>query len=70
MAIPLVRAELAIRAYSASGAHRKAAPRLAEWADEASVGHWRQAGSNLAEWPEAVCRLCNEGRAVALPAVL
>ncbi len=60
------RDEQAMRAYSASGAHRKAAPRLAEWADEASVGHWRQAGGNLPEWPDAVRRLREEGRAVAL----
>ena len=60
------RDELAMRAFGASGAHRKAAPRLAEWADEANVGHWIQAGGNLPEWPEAVRRLHEEGRALAL----
>ena len=60
------RDEAAMRAYGASGAHRKAAPHLAEWADEASVGHWTQPGSDLPEWPEAVRRLREEGRAVTL----
>ena len=45
------RDEQAMRAYGASGAHRKAAPHLAEWADEASVDHWTQSGGNLPEWP-------------------
>ena len=60
------RDELALRAYSASGAPRKAAPRLAEWADEASVAQWRQAGDTLPEWTEGVRRLGEEGRALAL----
>jgi len=60
------RDELAMRAYGSSGAHRKAMPHLAEWADEASVGHWRQMGLDLPEWPEAVRRLREEGRSVPL----
>lgn len=60
------RDERAMRAYGSSGAHRKAAPRLAEWADEASVGHWRQTGVQLPDWPEAVRRLREEGRTLAL----
>jgi hypothetical protein len=61
------RDEHAMRAYGASGAHRKAMPHLAEWADEASVGHWSQPGGALPEWPEAVRRLREEGRALTLP---
>ena len=60
------RDETAMRAYGASGAHRKAAPRLSEWADEASVGRWSQVGDNLPEWPEAVRRLREEGRPLVL----
>ena len=60
------RDEHAMRAYGASGAHRKAMPHLADWADEASVGHWRQPGSSLPEWPEAVRRLREEGRPLTL----
>jgi hypothetical protein len=60
------RDEHAMRAYGASGAHRKARPHLADWADEASVGHRRQPGSNLPEWPEAVRRLREAGRPLTL----
>jgi hypothetical protein len=60
------RDEHAMRAYAASGAHRKAMPHLAEWAGEASVGHWRQPGSDLPDWPEAVRRMREEGRPPAL----
>ena len=60
------RDEQAMRAYGASGAHRKATPHLAEWADEASVGRWFQAGGDLPEWPEAARRLRAEGRALTL----
>ena len=61
------RDEHSMRAYVASGAHRKAMPHLAEWADEASVGRWSQPGDNLPEWPEAVRHLRGEGRALTLP---
>ena len=60
------RDEHAMRAYGASGAHRKAAPHLADWADDASVVHWSQPGSDLPDWPEAVRRLREEGRPLAL----
>jgi hypothetical protein len=56
----------AMCAYTASGAHRKAMPHVVDWADEASVGHWTQAGSDLPEWPEAVRRLSEEGRPLTL----
>jgi hypothetical protein len=60
------RDEHAMRAYGASGAHRMAMPHLADWADQASVGHWRQDGDSLPEWPDAVRRLREDGRPVAL----
>jgi hypothetical protein len=60
------RDENAMRAYAASGAHREAMPRLANWADDASVGHWKQPGSDLPAWPEAVRRLREEGRSLTL----
>jgi hypothetical protein len=56
----------AMRAYGASGAHRAAMPHLADWADEASVGHWEQVGAELPAWPEAVRRLREDGRPVTL----
>ena len=62
----LWRDEHTMRAYGASGAHRKAMPHLAEWADEAGVVHWVQAGGNLPDWPEAVRRLRDEGRSSSL----
>jgi hypothetical protein len=60
------RDERAMRAYWASGAHRKAIPHLADWADEASVARWTQPGGDLPEWPEAVRRLREEGRPLTL----
>ncbi len=51
----------AMRAYGAGGGHRKAIPHVVDWADEASVGHWTQPGSDLPDWPEAVRRLREEG---------
>ena len=60
------RDERAMRAYGASGAHRTALPHLADWADEAGVVHWRQAGADLPSWPEAVRRLRDEGRSSRL----
>jgi hypothetical protein len=62
----LWRDELAMRAFGASGAHRKAMPHLAEWADEASFAHWMQSGGDLPDWPEAVRRLRDEGRSSLL----
>ena len=60
------RDEHAMRAYGSSGAHRKAAPHLVEWGDQASVCHWTQEGDDLPEWPEAVRRLRETGRALKL----
>jgi hypothetical protein len=58
------RDEHAMRAFWASGAHQKAMPHLADWADEASMGC--QPGSDLPEWPEAVRCLREEGRPLTL----
>jgi len=60
------RDEHAMRAFGASGAHRKAMPHLAEWADEASVVRWVQPGADLPDWSEAVRRMRSEGRPSAL----
>jgi heme-degrading monooxygenase HmoA len=60
------RDEHAMHAYRASGAHRKAVPHLADWADEASVAHWSQPGSALPDWPDAIRRLRDEGRPLTL----
>ena len=60
------RDERSMRAYAASGAHRKAMPHLAEWADEARVGRWFQPGGDLPEWPEAARRLRAEGSTLTL----
>ncbi len=65
--LTLWRDEPAMRAYGASGAHRKAMPHLAEWADEAMVVRWLQPdGGDLPAWTEAVRRLRQEGRALPL----
>jgi hypothetical protein len=55
-----------MRAYGASGAHRKAIPHLADRADEASVGHWTQLGTDLPNWPAANRRLREGGRSLTL----
>lgn len=47
------RDEIAMRAYGSSGAHRKAAPYLVDWGDQAHVCHWRQKGGELPDWLEA-----------------
>jgi hypothetical protein len=60
------RDERAMRAFGTSGAHRKAAPHLADWADEASVARWSQPGGDLPTWPEAVHRLRQDGRPLIL----
>lgn len=60
------RDEPAMRAYAASGAHRKAIPHLAEWADEARIAHWPQPGGQPPEWPEVIRRLREDGRPLAV----
>ncbi len=56
------RNELSMRAFGASGAHRRAMPHLSEWADEASLTHWMQSGAGLPDWPEAARRLRDSGK--------
>ncbi len=54
--------EASMRAYRNSGPHRRAMPKLLEWCDEASVGHWEQATAELPDWREARRRMMAEGR--------
>jgi hypothetical protein len=54
--------EPSMRAFMTSGAHRKAMPKLLEWCDEASVGHWLQEAIELPDWREAHRRMVAEGR--------
>ena len=58
--------ERLMKAYMTSGAHRKAMPRLAAWADEASVVHWHQDRPDRPDWAEAARRMRAEGRASKL----
>ena len=52
--------------YVTSGAHRKAMPRLRDWAIEASFIRWEQDGSTLPTWREAEERMRNDGRSSKL----
>lgn len=54
--------EAAMRAYRGRGAHVKAMPRLLDWCDEASIGHWEQESAELPTWGEAHSRMVAEGR--------
>jgi quinol monooxygenase YgiN len=58
--------ERSMKAYLLSGAHRKAMPKLAEWADEASVVHWHQDHPDRPDWTEAARRMKAEGRPAKL----
>lgn len=51
-----------MRAYTLSGEHRTAMPKLATWCDEASVVHWTQAGESPPSWLEAAEHMRREGR--------
>ena len=54
--------EAAMKAFMLSGPHRKSMPKLMEWCDEASVGHWLQETADLPDWKEAHRRMVEEGR--------
>src|SRR5260370_34714947 len=54
--------EAAMRSFMRSGAHRRVMPRLVEWCDEASVGHWLQEVPEPPSWQEAHRRLQRQGR--------
>jgi hypothetical protein len=62
----LWRDELAMRAYVASGAHRTAMPRLADWGMEASTVRWAAEGPELPDWDKAVDRMHEGGAALPL----
>ena len=54
--------ESSMRAFMRSGAHKRAMPKLFEWCDEASLGHWTQDTAELPDWREAHRRMVEEGR--------
>jgi quinol monooxygenase YgiN len=54
--------ERSMKSFMATGPHREAMPRLAEWADEASVVHWHQDSAEHPDWNEAARRMRAEGR--------
>lgn len=56
----------AMTAFAASGAHRSAMPHMRDWCSEAGVVRWHQDSACLPDWPEAVRRLREEGRAPPL----
>jgi quinol monooxygenase YgiN len=58
--------ERAMKAFMTSGSHRKAMPRLAGWADEASFIHWYQDHLERPDWIEAARRMRAEGRPAKL----
>jgi hypothetical protein len=51
-----------MRDFMTSGAHRRAMPKLLDWCDEASIGHWHQETSDLPDWEEAHRRMVIDGR--------
>ena len=58
--------EAAMRAYVASGQHRKAMALLPAWCDEGSSVHWTQADGTLPSWSEAATRMRAQGRPMKL----
>ena len=58
--------ERSMKEYMSSGSHRKAMPKLAEWADEAGVVHWYQEHRDRPDWNEAARRMRVDGRPAKL----
>lgn len=56
------RDEAAMRAYMISGAHKAAMPKLLNWCDEASNGHWTQESATPPSWSDAHKRMIADGR--------
>ena len=54
--------EPAMKSFMVSGAHRQIMPRLLEWCDEASVGHWTQGSAQKPTWEEVHRRMQRDGR--------
>ena len=53
----------AMEKYRTADAHRAAMPKLLNWCDEASLGHWTQDSADVPTWSEAHERMVREGRA-------
>lgn len=51
--------EKSMRAFLRGSPHREAMPKLAQWCDEASVGHWPQEAAHFPAW-DAATRLMQE----------
>ncbi len=58
----LWRDEQSMRAFMASGAHRKVMPKILDWCDEASVTHWQQGSDTPPAWPAAEAQMRSHGR--------
>src|SRR5260370_42675221 len=54
--------EAAMKKFMTSGAHGKAMRKLAEWCDEAAVGHWAPESPEPPRRAEADQRLLKDGR--------
>lgn len=51
-----------MEAFRTAAAHGSVMPRLLDWCDEASVGHWTQDAADVPSWQEAHRRMVEEGR--------
>lgn len=58
----LWRDDAALRAFTMSGVHRRAMPKLLEWCDEAALVRWEQDSATVPDWEEAHRRLVTQGR--------
>jgi hypothetical protein len=54
--------EKAMKAFRVSVPHASVMPRLVEWCDEASYGHWALSGDFVPSWQEAHEHLVADGR--------
>jgi hypothetical protein len=54
--------EQSLRQYMLEDPHRQAMPKLANWCDEAAVGHWTQDKVELPAWEHVADHLVKHGR--------